>query len=179
MHVIISELDANSSVRVKAFWHKLYQSCGLKAIYDLPIPHITWTISESLDVSRAQSLIANLAARSHGLTTYVFGLGLFAGTRPVFYLPVVKSQEMIDVHNQIWDLVQVCCDNPNLYYSPQHWLPHITLAINDLSRENLACAIETVAFEPIEMTITTDNLIIVVQEGDFPSEVLSQYRFGG
>jgi 2'-5' RNA ligase len=62
------------------------------------------------------------------------------------------------------------------YYSPAFWLPHITLAINDLRRENLACALESVAFEPVELTISADNLILVIQKGNPPNNVLYQHR---
>jgi 2'-5' RNA ligase len=114
------------------------------------------------------------------LTSHVFGLGIFSGDRPVLYLPIVKSQAMIDLHNQIWERLGSLADRANGYYSPAFWLPHITLAINDLRRENLACALESVAFEPVELTISVDNLILVVQKGNPSSTVpVSSLTRGG
>jgi 2'-5' RNA ligase len=176
MYAIISELDYDSSVVVKNLWARLRDACGLREIYNLPTPHFSWLVAEALDLPRAKSVIADLAAHQKTLTSHVFGLGIFSGDRPVLYLPIVKSQGMIDLHNQIWDKLESMTDRANGYYSPAFWLPHITLAINDLRRENLACALESVAFEPVELTIATENLILVVQKGNPPNNVLYQYR---
>ena len=166
MYAIISELDFKSSVVVKELWAKLREACRLMAIYKLPTPHFTWFGAESLDVAAVEAIVAELSARSRELTTYVFGFGIFSGERPVFYLPMVKSQAMIDLHQEIWNQVIGYSQHPNQYYSPAYWLPHITLAINDITKESLACALETVAFEPVELTVSSDNLIVVAQEDD-------------
>jgi 2'-5' RNA ligase len=151
----------------------------VKAIYTLPTPHFTWFTAEALDISKTSSILAKLAACSQRLSTYVFGLGIFSGKQPVLYVPIVKTQAMIDLHNEIWQQVQDHCDRPNDYYSPPHWLPHITLALRDLRPDNLACVLESVAFEPVEMTITAENFIIVAQEEEPVSEALHKYRFSG
>jgi 2'-5' RNA ligase len=177
MYAIISELDPESAVTVKTLWGELRDACGLEAIYSLPTPHLTWFASEGLDVPAVKAILADVAAGRSGLTTYVFGLGIFSGERPVFYLPMVKSQEMIDLHNLLWEKVNPHARQPNIYYSPPYWLPHITLALNDVTRENLACALESVAFEPVEMVVSAENLIVVAQEDDPATMGLHQFRF--
>lgn len=178
MYAIISELDADSSAYVRNLWYRFREACGLKGIYDLPTPHLTWFTAEDLDIPASASIIANLAVSTRKMITYVYGVGIFSGVRPVIYLPMVKSKGMIDLHHQIWDQVQGFADLPNWYYTPPHWLPHITLAVNDLSPENLVCALELVSFETIEMTVTVNNLLIVAQETDPASETLHRYRLG-
>jgi len=179
MYAIISELDADSAETVRCLWRRLRDACGLEAIYNLPTPHLTWLVAEDIDIPTAASIITNLAAQKRGLMTYVFGLGIFSGGRPVLYLPMVKTQAMLDLHNQVWDQVQSYAVHPNQYYAPDHWLPHITLAFNDLTKDNLACALESVAFETIEMSVKVDNLIIVAEETDPSSEALYRYRLSG
>jgi len=39
--------------------------------------------------------------------------------------------------------------------------------------------LESVAFEPVEMRITVDNLIVVAQEDDPSSMALKKFRFMG
>jgi 2'-5' RNA ligase len=179
MYAIISELDADSAKTVRCLWRRLRDACGLEAIYNLPTPHLTWLVSEDLDIPATASIITHLAALKRVLTTYVFGLGIFSGQRPVLYLPIVKTQAMIDLHHLVWDGVQSYAVQPNQYYAPDHWLPHITLAVNDLSKDNLACALESVTFETIEMPVKVDNLIIVAEETDPSSEYLHRYRLSG
>ena len=177
MYAIISELDPESAVVVKDLWGRLREACGLMAIYELPTPHFTWYVAEGLDVPAVESIIAELSVRTRQLTSYVFGFGIFSGERPVFYLPLVKSQAMIDLHNQIWSQAVACSQLPNRYYAPDFWLPHITLAINDITKESLACALESVAFERVEMTVSADNLIVVTQEDDPSSLAMKLFRF--
>ncbi len=177
MYAIISELDPESAVTVKALWEELRDACGLEAIYSLPTPHLTWFAANGLDVTAVKGILADLIVGRSGLITYVFGLGIFSGERPVFYLPMVKSQEMIDLHNLIWEKALPYARQPNIYYSPPYWLPHITLALNDVTRENLACALESVGFEPVEMRVSAENLIVVTQEDDPSTMGLHQFRF--
>ncbi|HOE69658.1 MAG TPA: 2'-5' RNA ligase family protein [Brevefilum sp.] len=175
MYAIISELDQESSVVVKDLWGRLREACGLMAIYELPTPHFTWFVAENLDVPAIEDILAELSASTCLLTSYVFGFGIFSGERPVFYLPLVKSQAMIDLHNEIWRRSIEHSEQPNPYLSPSFWMPHITLAINDITRESLACALESVAFDAVEMEVSGSNLIVVSQSD--ASSTMTYKRF--
>ena len=66
------------------------------------------------------------------------------------------------------------------YYSPKLWVPHITLALNDLNQDNLACAINKIAFEPIELFVRVDNLAIVQHEDDDKEgQSLAEFHLSG
>ncbi len=177
MFAIISELDADSSIAVKVLWNRLHQACGLEEIFKLPTPHFTWFSADELNIPQAASITADIADRSSCLSSYVFGLGIFAGENPILYLPIVKSQAMFDLHAEIWRLIQPHAERVNKYYAPAHWLPHITLAIKDLTFDNLACVLQSVAFEPVELTIAIDNFTIVSQAGELSSKALRHYLF--
>lgn len=179
MYAIISELDVNSTESVRNLWLKLRRICGLKGIYDLPTPHLTWFVAEDLDIQSSAAIIDGLTANNCGFKTRSFGLGLFTGARPVLYLPMVKTQDMIDIHNQVWDQIPLFAKTTNRYYEPLYWMPHITLAVNDLSSENLACALDSLVFEILEMSVSVDNMIIVEQGADPKNEALHRFRFYG
>lgn len=179
MYAIISELDADATESVRLLWFKLRNLCGLKAIYDLPTPHLTWFAAEDLDVQSSTPIIDNLAERNCGFATQSFGLGVFTGVRPVLYLPLVKTQEMIDIHNQVWEEIPAFAKQTNRYYEPLYWMPHITLAVNDLSSENLTCALDTLAFETLDILVSVDNMIVVAQGADPTNEALHRFRFCG
>ncbi len=177
MYAVISELDPQSSAVVKDLWHRLREACGLMAVCELPTPHLTWLVAETLDVPAIEAILAALSAGTHALASYVFGFGIFSGERPVFYLPLVKSQAMMDLHNEIWRRSTGYCDQLNKYYSPPYWLPHITLAINDITRESLACAMEVVAFEAVVIQVSVNNLIVVSTSDDSASTTYNQFHF--
>ncbi len=179
MYAIISELDTHSTEVVRILWQKLRDLCGLEAIYDLPTPHLTWFVAEDLDIQSTAKIVSAIVAENCVFTTHSFGLGIFTGVRPVLYLPLVKTQVMIDIHNQVWDQVPAFANRPNRYYEPFYWMPHITLAVNDLSSINLACALDLLAFETIDISVSIDNMILVEQGSDPKNEALNRFRFCG
>jgi 2'-5' RNA ligase len=173
MYAIISELDPEASLVVKDLWNKLREACNLMAIYELPTPHLTWLTAEELDVTAVERFLADLSNNTQPLTSFIFGFGIFSGDRPVFYMPLVKSQAMIDLHKEIWRQSTGLIKNENRYYSPNFWLPHITLAINDITKESLACALKAVAFETVEMQVIFNNLLVVSQQ-DLPANMANK-----
>lgn len=177
MYAIISKLDPESSGIVISIWHKLCEACGLTAIYDLPLPHLTWMVAEELEIKKSKLILFGISESTTPLTLHTFGLGVFTGEKPVLYLPLVKSIEMIELHEKIWDQVSPFGQEQKLYYSPRLWVPHITLAINDLTEDKLACAIRAIAFDTIELFIRIDSLAIARYEDKKAGEVLEEFKF--
>jgi 2'-5' RNA ligase len=177
MHAIISKLDPESSSTVRNYWQQLNEHCGLAAIYSLPTPHVTWFAAESIEVERIPPVLAKIAANRVPFTLHTFGLGIFSGEQPVLYLPMVKSLEMIDLHGEIWDQVEPFSKDPKTYYSPKFWVPHITLALRDLTPETLTCAVNALGFEPIELFVSIDNLIMAESEEDSLGKLLCEFNF--
>jgi len=177
MYAVISELDSKSAETVSQIWRRLCLDCGLKEIYNLPTPHFTWFLAEEMDIEKAAPILEQIGLGVESFTLHTFGLGIFSGEKPVLYLPMVKTVEMIQLHQAIWDQIQVYGEDAKLYYSPRLWVPHITLALKDLTKENLACAVNTIAFEPIELFVEVNNLALVTYENKRASETLKTFPF--
>ena len=64
-----------------------------------------------------------------------------------------------------------------LGYTPEQWVPHITLAYRDVSSANLDCVMQGLAFQDFNWEIQVDNLILVAQEQGHYIETI-RYRFG-
>ncbi len=177
MYAIISALDQESSALVREIWQLLFDQCQLEGIFNFPTPHFSWFAADSLEVERVTPILRQIAAASDPIKVHTFGLGIFSGERPVLYLPVVKTQDLMDYHRNIWDQTQPYSENTRLYYSPVLWLPHITLAIKDLTLENLSCAVESVVGNPLFLTIRVENVMVVEQEGHEIGENLIRFDF--
>ena len=177
MHAILSELDTQTKATVIDLWQKLYDSCGLSAIYEIATPHLTWLGAEEINYQRSSPILTQIAEQMHPMTLHTFGLGLFSGNHPTLYLPIVKSREMIALHEEIWDQIQPFSKDVKLYYSPRLWVPHITLALKDLTRENLACAMDTIGFEPIELFVSVDNIAFAEYEVEKTGNIIEKFDF--
>lgn len=179
MYAIISELDPVSSSTVSSLWYKLREACGLKEIYNIPTPHFTWFAADGLNIPKAAPILTQIAEASELLNLHVFGLGIFSGEHPILYLPMVKSMDMISLHQKIWNQTQPYSEGKKFYYSPRLWVPHITLALKDLTRENMACAVNAVSFEPIELFVTVNSLAIVEHIDENIGKTLEIFKFNG
>jgi 2'-5' RNA ligase len=67
--------------------------------------------------------------------------------------------------------------HPILFYTPDQWVPHITLAYKDVTSANLDCVMQGLAFQVFKWEIQIDNLILVVQGEDHYVETI-RYHFG-
>jgi 2'-5' RNA ligase len=175
MYAIISEIDQQSSETVSQIWHNLCRVCGLEEIYTIPTPHFTWLIADEMDLGKTKSVLAAMISQVPRISTYTFGLGIFSGTLPVLFLPMVKTIDMINLHQKIWDQIGPHCNQLNTYYSPSFWMPHITLALKDLDKEKLACAVNAYAFEQIKLSVTMTSIDIAESEDKKIGKILERF----
>lgn len=175
MYAIISEINSRSSEKVTQIWHGLCKACGLEEIYTLPTPHFSWLVAGGMDLAQAKSKVASMITRVPEIRTYTSGLGIFSGILPVLFLPMVKTMDMINLHQEIWDQVGPHCSKVNMYYSPSLWMPHITLALKDLDKEKLACAVNAYAFEQLELSVTMTSLALAESEDKKIGNILHRF----
>jgi 2'-5' RNA ligase len=91
------------------------------------------------------------------------GLGLFTGPVPVLYLALVKTGMLMKVHDLLWELIGPLATVLNSHYSPDLWMPHITVAYQDLTSDNLACTVKNLIYRPVELKIHVDQLALLYQ----------------
>ena len=159
MYSIITELEEQAAVQVMHIWRQLHEACGLEGIFNYPNPHFTWFGAEEFDIDPCSSILNMVARATTPFSVHTNGLGVFPGEEPVLYLPLVKSAHIMDLH--------------------EFWVPHITLAIQDLRRENLSCAIDSVGFTPVEIFTIVDHFLIVKSDGSKTGDTLKRFRFSG
>lgn len=178
MYAIISELNHNASREVNRIWAQLSNECELDAIFQLPTPHLTWMICQNFNVENTVPALTQVAIQENRISTRTTGLGIFTGETPVLYLPVVKNQKLLSFHQDLWQKLAGYANNLEELYSPEAWVPHITLAINDLTGDALTCAIDRLMLEPIQIEIVMDSLSLVEFEEDIAGEIIKRFPFG-
>ena len=177
MNGIASLLDKISTAHVESLWQELEASCGLSGVRVMPFPHFTWQVTERFDLSRLEKVLREISQQTQPFTIHTAGIGIFTGENPIIYITIVKEESLICFHEMLWKHTNKLALNPNHHYSPDHWVPHITLSYNDVRPDNLSCALLTLAFQPFIWEIQIDNLVFVAQEGDQTIETIN-YRFG-
>ena len=177
MHAIISELDQDTAVLVMRLWRKLNDACGLEGIFNYPNPHFTWLGAEEIEVEPTQGLFRTIAEQTYTFPVRITGPDVFRGDSPILYLSLFKSLSLLNLHKHLWDQIQPYIQEPNFYYAPEKWIPHVTLALHDLTNDNLDCAIESIRQESVKRVSWINNLALVEADDGQLGETLCRVEF--
>ena len=177
MEAVVSLLDAAAYSRIEAMWRILELKCGLKGIKNTPYPHFSWHVAEDYSNGEIGPELKNLADHARPFVVTTSGLGIFTGQEPVIYILISKTERMLQFHKAIWKQINPSGSCPSAYYSPETWVPHITLAHSDVNKQALLCALEELAFIPFSWEVKIDNLAVVGQTGDEVGKLISRFDF--
>jgi 2'-5' RNA ligase len=179
MLAIISILDLEGENAVKEIWRQLEAHCGLSGIKVFPYPHITWLGAVSCDKEMMILTLDQFASTTPPIQVKTNGLGTFSGENPVLYLPVVKDPNLVAFHQGMWERMNSCMSDRLIHYSPDQWMPHVTLAIKDVTPKRLACAVKLLCENEYILSINLDNLALVDQEGESAAVLCGHFKLRG
>ena len=163
MHGLVSLLDAEHDSKVRRIWRELDDQCKYSGVNVTPIPHFSWGIAEEFDWTRIHGKLSQIAKRTRPFFIKTDGISMFTGPNPVIYIPIVRTLELSQLHSKIWRAVNGFASSISNLYAPDSWMPHITLAFQDVSEHNLTCLIQYLAFQNFSWTIGIDNISIIKQ----------------
>ena len=160
MQAVVSKLDQDHDVRIEGLWHKLEQRFGLCGM-TISFPHFTYHASERYNPLVIEQALQRVAAHTDSFTVMTEGLAIFTGAAPVLTIPIVRSPQLNLFHCALYQELAECAIGTSLYYTPERWMPHITLAIGDLHNDTLAEAVRWLSERTFTWTIAIDNLILI------------------
>jgi hypothetical protein len=173
MHGIVSLLPEPYYTRVIAIWEELSERYGLRGIRVTPYPHISWQIGQDYPSPELEQAMQEIAAETAPLQVTTAGLGVFTGTSPVLYIPVVKTAALVALHARIWDRFSAFGVDVSSYYSPTAWAPHISLAYLDLTPANIGPIVAELAVRYFTWEMRIDNIAFIYE----PSGEIGELRF--
>jgi 2'-5' RNA ligase len=177
MNGIASLLDEQTKSKVEELWLQLESKCGLAGAKITPFPHITWQVSEGYDLPRLKSILMGVALNTHPFIVNAYGLGIFTGEKPVIHVSIFKGEAITGFHSRLWKDIAEASIEPSPLYAPGQWVPHVTLAYNDVNRDNINCALQMLVFQDFSWEIKIDNLIYISQIGPQITET-AHFHFG-
>ncbi len=153
--------------------------CGLKDVYVTPLPHFSWQVAEDYDWDALEGVLQNIAADVKPFTIHTGGLALFTGANPVVYIPVIRTAELSRIHQMIWERLAPVSVGACPCYAPSFWMPHISLAYNDVTPETLNCILNRLAFQTYNWAIEVDNITLIYEPEDTVGTLKYRFDFGG
>jgi len=65
------------------------------------------------------------------------GIGIFTGKRPAVYIQIKPSVQILDFQKELYETFSDHSDGLKKFYAPDRWIPHISLAIEDIDNDNI------------------------------------------
>ena len=177
MHGLVSLLDQEHTATVEHLWMELEMQYGLTGIKVTPFPHFSWLIAADFNWERLSEVLAEIAAKTKPFSVHTTGLALFTGEQPVVYIPVVRDGKLSALHESIWEQVTAVGMEISPLYNPQTWMPHISLAYVDVTRENIDCVMQHLVFHSYDWQIRIDNITAIYEPTGTIGEIRYTYGF--
>src|SRR6266480_4235444 len=165
MHGIVSFLDNDYNRLVEERWTELERVFSVHGVYVTPYPYFSYHVAQDYDVDKIEPVLQRITSNITTFKVRTRGLGVFTGTSPVLYIPVTRSLELTQLHEELWQEIASASSGVQQYYNPDQWMPHITIGFGDISKENLSQIIPFLAERDFSWEITVNNLAFIYDTG--------------
>ncbi len=119
--------------RLWALFEREYQSKGVQSF---DYPNVTFQGGRCHNVAQVQDALSRLSRQLRPFEVMVDGWSCFEPSNVVF-LKVVLTDDLKHINQVVNDMLQRYCDELFDNYLPRRWPPHITVAMADLTEDNL------------------------------------------
>jgi 2'-5' RNA ligase len=165
MEGVVTILSQPYYEMVEDLWAELGAVCGLASVKATDIPHFSWHVAETYPHGKLTPILEDLCAKAHPFWVRTSGLGVFTGEKCVLYVSLVTDSTLIQFHKILWESLDGIGVKASSYYSPGHWAPHITLALDGLEAAELGCTMKQLAYRSFAWEMQVDHLAIIGETG--------------
>ncbi len=176
---VIALLDPATTARVESLWNEMEQRFAVPRGFPGGVPHVTFHIGDFDIEPGAAAVVERVAATTAPFTLSSSGLGVFGGPAPVVFVIVARSPAAAALAERLDGELQAAGYPPTAaYYSAGRWVPHITLAQQNLDGADLGALLAWLARRPLawELPITS---ISIAKETPTGAEILATYPLAG
>ncbi len=178
MHGIVTFLDNDHYQLIEELWAELKREFSVDGVYITPYPHFSYHVAQEYDVDKIEPVLDRITSNITTFKVKTSGLGVFTGASPVLYIPVVRSLELTQLHQELWEQISTVSSGIVEYYHPDQWMPHITIGFGDISKDNLSQIIPILAEREFNWEITVNNIALIYDTG-IKQELKSRFDITG
>lgn len=165
MHAIVSLLDDKYYQIVEKLWADLEIELGVRGVYVTPFPHFSYQLAQYYDLEEVKAVLQEFARTTFEFKVKTTGLGLFNGSKPVVFIPVIRSQALSQFQAQLCSEISRWGTGINAYYEAANWTPHITIGFGDVTPEKLGSVMDFLNNRDFNWEIDVNNLAFIYNTG--------------
>jgi 2'-5' RNA ligase len=123
-------------------WQRLSKLCDYSGLSSNIIPHFSWQTAESYQLESVRQKMTDLSASIPAFTITTAGLGVFSNDIKILFLIIVKTRKLMEIHELFWKELIPFSFDPRMHYSPENWIPHISLNLQKLEEDQFNCLLD-------------------------------------
>jgi 2'-5' RNA ligase len=179
VNALVSLLDHQHAEVVREIWWDLESQFGVATRYVKPFIHFSYhVVADEYDLDHLAPTLEDLADQYTPFTVGTTGLDVFAGTEPVVFVSVARTPELDALHEELWSRCTPGFGVGLPYYSPDAWVPHVTLAQGPRAREHLPEIMSALGARDLQWDLVVDNLA-VIEDGGQERGLIHQVALSG
>ena len=174
---VVSLLDEEHEGRVLRLWEELEREFGL-SFGATHIPHFSYHVAERYDLERLEGVLRRRAAARAPFQARSRMLGAIRTPEaPLFFLPLVRSQELTDLHRALWPELSDIATGIFDRYAPEVWMATVNLT-PDIERDLSSELLRFLLARDLAWEIRIDNISLLRDTGT-SQELAYRLRLGG
>jgi 2'-5' RNA ligase len=132
----------------------------------LDYAHFSWLVCEELDREKTISSLEEISSSITSFDVQSGGIGIFPGTIPAITYILARNEKLAQIQTLIWSTCSVNMEKVNVKYSPERWIPHITLLHYGLESREYCEFLETCIDSEVSFSVKVNNLAIIYKDED-------------
>jgi 2'-5' RNA ligase len=130
-------------------WRMFENHYGSVGVQTFAHPNLTFGGGTIRDPRALAAHLEDLAETLEPFELRITGIDVFHEPQRAVYLAVEPTAELTRIHRSVHQVLEQHCEALVELYRPESWVPHITVAMGDLSQENFERALEDLSnYEP-------------------------------
>jgi 2'-5' RNA ligase len=175
---VIVCLTGESADRVRRLWEAAKAEFGAPLAPPAAIPHISLEVASTADLEKLGPSLKAIACSTAPFRVRTTGFGVFTGEPLVLYLSVVRTSRLALLQRVVHQETAGAWSGPVEHFRPDNWMPHITIAMQDLTVERLAAVMPWLARQDLSFDVPIDNLAVGEDTPD-GHRILASYPLEG
>lgn len=166
MQGIVTFLEGQARKSVEAHWARMVHDLAIPYEFPGAVPHLTFIAGDAVELVPCTAAIKKLASGLPPFEVSTHGLGVFGGPTPTPYIGVTRTPELSRFHETVLAAIAGLVRVPDYHYEPRHWVPHITIARENIPPERLGEALAWWSEHHLAWPFRVSNLAIAWNTAD-------------
>jgi 2'-5' RNA ligase len=173
---VLSLLEDAPYHEIRKLWKLIQRRYHSKGVQSFSHPNITFQGGKTNRLQELERGFSELALRIKPFEIHSASLGDF--DRNVIYVRVRKDHDLARVNRLVNTFLNLYCEELFESYCPTRWVPHITLAMEDLTERDFEAAMGDLGNRGREFSQTIHNICLVRKCTDERIRIVRKLELG-